>query len=151
MRGLDGSFHDLGLPLPWPGQGFCSAGAVAKNPVQGWEQGVHCKPGVWSIHWEFWVGPGCRLLHPHWEGNKLCRQKPKLCLCNCPKWPGSVGKLAWLSVFSALCLGWDLHLVFCASVGVPVLCNTLWDGSASSPKCHWAERHVNVLWGLVKY
>lgn len=48
VRGLGGSFHDLGLPLPWPGQGFSAAGAVA-----GCGKGCfarmaddHCKPGV---------------------------------------------------------------------------------------------------------
>lgn len=55
----------------------------------------------------------------------------------------------WPWVFSALCLGWDLHLVFCASLGVPVLCSTIWDHSASYPKCHWAERHGSVPWGLM--
>lgn len=102
-----------------------------------------------SPPWEFWAGPGWRLLHPHWEGNKLYRHIPRLCFWNCPKWPGSLGKLVWLCVFSALCLVWDLHLVFCASVGVPVLCSILWNHSASYPRCHWAERHGNVPWGLM--
>lgn len=74
-------------------------------------------------------------------------------------WFWKLSKVTWLHwkagmlvyVFSFLrlsSLGWDLHLVFCSFVDVPVLCSILWDHSASYPKCRWAQRHVNLPWGL---